>query len=64
MGLSPGLIRFSIGLDHDIERTFPENGSVHERRWCLARLVGLVMRCVCTRISHIDMEFTRLFKWF
>ena len=22
MGLSPGLIRFSIGLDHDIERTF------------------------------------------
>ena len=22
MGLSPGLIRFSVGLDHDIERTF------------------------------------------
>ncbi|HRN71332.1 MAG TPA: cystathionine beta-lyase, partial [Candidatus Woesebacteria bacterium] len=22
MGLSPGLIRFSIGLDHDIERTY------------------------------------------
>ena len=22
MGLSPGLIRFSVGLDHDIDRTF------------------------------------------
>jgi len=22
MGLSPGLIRFSMGLDHDIENTF------------------------------------------
>jgi methionine-gamma-lyase len=22
MGLSDGLIRFSVGLDHDIERTF------------------------------------------
>ena len=31
MGLSPGLIRFSIGLDHDIERTF-QDGAVHERR--------------------------------
>ena len=22
MGLSPGLVRFSVGLDHDIENTF------------------------------------------
>lgn len=31
MGLSPGLIRFSIGLDHDIERTY------HKMRECMIK---------------------------
>jgi cystathionine beta-lyase/cystathionine gamma-synthase len=30
MGLTDGLIRFSIGLDNDIERTYHDEG-VHER---------------------------------
>jgi hypothetical protein len=30
MGLTDGLIRFSIGLDNDIERT-PNDEGVHER---------------------------------
>lgn len=35
MGLSDGLIRFSIGLDHDIERTY------EKMKWCMKK-VGLV----------------------
>ena len=31
MGLSPGLIRFSIGLDHDIERTYQKMKACMER---------------------------------
>lgn len=32
MGLSPGLIRFSIGLDHDIERTY------QKMKWCMQKV--------------------------
>lgn len=32
MGLSPGLIRFSIGLDHDIERTY------EKMKWCMEKV--------------------------
>ena len=32
MGLSPGLIRFSIGLDHDIERTY------QKMKWCMEKV--------------------------
>ncbi|MPN48977.1 hypothetical protein SDC9_196590 [bioreactor metagenome] len=35
MGLSDGLIRFSIGLDHDIERTY------EKMKWCMKK-VGLI----------------------
>jgi len=35
MGLSPGLIRFSVGLDNDIERTF------HAMKQCMER-VGII----------------------
>ena len=37
MGLSPGLIRFSIGLDHDIERTY------QKMKTCMVK-VGILMR--------------------
>ncbi len=32
MGLSPGLIRFSIGLDHDIQRTYDK------MKWCMQKV--------------------------
>ncbi len=35
MGLSPGLIRFSIGLDHDIERTY------QKMKWCMEKVAVL-----------------------
>ena len=35
MGLSPGLIRMSIGLDHDIKRTY------EKMKWCMKE-VGIL----------------------
>ena len=32
MGLSPGLIRLSIGLDHDIKRTY------EKMKWCMQQV--------------------------
>jgi methionine-gamma-lyase len=32
MGLSPGLTRFSIGLDHDIQRTY------EKMKWCMKKV--------------------------